>query len=31
MRAKQMWMVRSDGGSLFELFREKSIVAIAWP
>src|ERR1035441_2440776 len=27
---KNMWMVRSDGGDLFEEFKSKNVVAIGW-
>ena len=30
MSEKPMWMVRSDGGLLFDLFKEKSVVAVGW-
>lgn len=26
----RMWMVRSEGGSLYDAFRERSVVAIGW-
>lgn len=26
----QMWMVRSEGGSLYEAFREREVVAVGW-
>lgn len=25
-----MWMVRSDGGRLYEDFRDRSVVALGW-
>lgn len=27
---KRMWMVRSEGGSLYDAFRERSVAAIGW-
>ena len=25
-----MWMIRSDGGALYDLFKDKSVVAMGW-
>jgi restriction system protein len=30
MPAKVMWMVRAESGQLYEIFKEKSVVAIGW-
>ena len=30
MSSNTMWMVRAERGVLYDLFREKSIVAIGW-
>lgn len=27
---ERMWMVRGDGGSLFDAFRERGVVAVGW-
>ena len=27
----RMWMVRGDGGSLYDVFRERGVAAIGWP
>lgn len=27
----KMWMVRGDGGSMYESFRERGVVAVGWP
>lgn len=27
---KRMWMVRSEGGSLYDAFRERGVAAIGW-
>lgn len=26
----RMWMVRGEGGSLYEAFREQGVVAVGW-
>ena len=26
----RIWMVRSEGGSLYDLFKENNVVAIGW-
>lgn len=30
MTSKPMWMIRSDGGELYDLFKERCLVAIGW-
>jgi restriction system protein len=30
MPAKPVWMIRGEGGILYELFKERSVVAIGW-
>ena len=27
----KMWMVRGDGGCMYEGFRERGVVAVSWP
>lgn len=28
--AERMWMVRGEGGSLYDSFRERGVVAVGW-
>lgn len=30
MTQARMWMVRGEGGSLYDAFRERNVVAIGW-